>query len=217
MKKHLYFVSGMAANSKIFERMSFPSDKFEIHYLDWILPLSKKETLENYAARLCEKITQPYPILIGVSFGGVVVQEMSKIIPTEKTILISSIKLTKELPWRLRFVRDSKLYKVFPSQSIEFFVNALFLISGKGGQKKKLLYEKYLTVRNPKFLNWAVEKMLHWQQKEPLENTVHIQGEYDNVFPLKYIRKCVMVEKGTHAMVVTKATTLQKIILDHIK
>ncbi len=217
MKKHLYFVSGMAANSKIFERMSFPSDKFETHYLDWILPLSKKESLENYAARLCEKIIHPHPILIGVSFGGVVVQEMSKIIPTEKTILISSIKLTKELPWRLRFVRDSKLYKVFPSQSIEFFVNTLFIISGKGGKKKKLLYEKYLTVRNPKFLNWAVEKMLHWQQKEPLENTVHIQGEYDNVFPLKYIRKCIMVEKGTHAMVVTKAITLQKIILDTIK
>ena len=89
MKKHLYFVSGMAANSKIFERMSFPSDKFETHYLDWILPLSKKESLENYAARLCEKIIHPHPILIGVSFGGVVVQEMSKIIPTEKTILIS--------------------------------------------------------------------------------------------------------------------------------
>ncbi len=217
MKKHLYFVSGMAANSKIFERMNFPLDKFEIHYLDWVLPLSKKETLESYAARLCKKVTNPNPILIGVSFGGIVVQEMSKIIPTEKTILISSIKLSKELPWRLRFVRDTKLYKVFPSQSIEFFVNALFLISGKGGQKKKQLYEKYLTVRNPKFLNWAVEKMLHWQQETPLANTIHIQGEYDNVFPVKYIRKCVLITKGTHAMVVTKATTLQKIILNSIE
>ncbi|MGB2129243.1 MAG: alpha/beta hydrolase [Flavicella sp.] len=214
MKKHLYFVSGMAANSKVFERMIFPTDRFEVHYLEWLIPLSKEETLENYAKRMCKKIKTPNPILIGVSFGGVLVQEMSKIISHEKVMIISSIKITKELPWRLRFFRDTKLYKVFYSQVIELFVNALFLVSGKGGLKRKKLYEKYLTVRNPIFLNWAVDKLLNWKQETAIEKLVHIHGEYDNVFPIKYIRTCISISKGTHAMILTKASTLQKTILN---
>lgn len=84
MKKHLYFIPGTAANSKIFERIELPKDQFEMHFLEWIVPASKDETIEAYAKRFSEGIIHENPILLGVSFGGIMAQEVSKIIPTEK-------------------------------------------------------------------------------------------------------------------------------------
>jgi hypothetical protein len=76
-KKHLYFVPGLAANSKIFEHIQVDATKYECHFLEWKIPVSKDESIEAYAQRMCAAITHESPILIGVSFGGVMVQEMS--------------------------------------------------------------------------------------------------------------------------------------------
>jgi hypothetical protein len=50
-----------------------------------IVYLNLEETLVSYAKRMCEKVTHPNPVLIGVSFGGILVQEMSKIISCRGT------------------------------------------------------------------------------------------------------------------------------------
>ena len=74
---HVYLMPGMSANSLIFEKINFPSN-FKLYYLDWIDPL-KNESLETYAKRFSALIMHDDPVLIGVSFGGVLVQEISKI------------------------------------------------------------------------------------------------------------------------------------------
>ena len=69
---HVYLMPGMSANSLIFEKIKFPKN-FELHKLDWISP-NIDESIENYAKRLSEKIVHKNPVLIGVSFGGILVQ-----------------------------------------------------------------------------------------------------------------------------------------------
>ena len=91
-KTHIYFVPGLAANKSIFEYVSLPQEHFELHFLEWIIPLSIQESIEDYAKRMCEPIAHENPILVGVSFGGIMVQEMSKLIKPKKVIIISSIK-----------------------------------------------------------------------------------------------------------------------------
>ena len=86
MKKHIYLLPGTAANSKIFDRIELPKERFELHFLEWILPTDKNESLEAYAGRMCKKIQHAKPILLGVSFGGILVQEMSKQIECEKIV-----------------------------------------------------------------------------------------------------------------------------------
>ncbi|PHO01415.1 alpha/beta hydrolase, partial [Rhodobacteraceae bacterium 4F10] len=117
-KTHLYFVPGLAANTKIFERISLPEEHFELHFLDWMLPTSINESIEEYAQRMCAKIQHKNPVLIGVSFGGIMVQEMSKIIDCKKIIIISSVKSNKEFPKRFKLVQVTKAYKLFPSKVI---------------------------------------------------------------------------------------------------
>ena len=86
MSTHIYCMPGMAASPKIFEYLKLPKN-FEIHLLSWIPPL-KDEPLTNYAKRMCQRVVHKNPILLGVSFGGILVQEMAKHIFVKKIIII---------------------------------------------------------------------------------------------------------------------------------
>lgn len=211
-KTHIYFVPGLAASSKIFEFLDLPSEKYEIHYLDWLIPLSQNESITNYAKRMCDRITHKNPVLIGVSFGGIMVQEMSKLIAVKKTIIISSVKSKKELPRRLRVAKATKAYKLFPAKSIKNLENYSKYAFGSLAKKRVELYNKYLSMRDEKYLPWAIYNVLHWQQEEALPNIVHIHGNKDGVFPIKHIKNCIVIEGGTHVMILNKAKQISKLL-----
>ena len=65
---HVYFMPGMAASPRIFENIKLPESKFEMHFLEWLIP-EKNEPLQNYALRLTKYIKHDNPVLIGVSFA----------------------------------------------------------------------------------------------------------------------------------------------------
>ena len=115
-KTHIYFMPGLAASSNIFEYIRLPNNKYELHFLEWLIPESDDESIEQYSKRLCEKVEHTNPVLVGVSFGGIIVQEMSEFIQPDKIILISSIKNENEMPGRFLFLKKSKIYRLFPSK-----------------------------------------------------------------------------------------------------
>jgi hypothetical protein len=211
-KTHVYFVPGLAASSKIFEYISLPKELFKIHYLEWIQPKSVDEPIEAYAQRMCENIHEENPVLIGVSFGGVMVQEMSKLIDCKKVIIVSSIKSKQELPKRLRLAQVTKAYKLFPTNIVANIENYEKFFFGKYLKRRAELYKMYLSVRQADYLQWAIYNVLHWQQEEPLKKITHIHGKLDEVFPLKYIQNAIEVEQGTHIMILNKAKTISKLL-----
>ena len=99
---HIYCMPGMAASPKIFEFLNFPKP-FKIHLLSWIPPY-KNEPIKKYAKRMCKSILHEKPVLLGVSFGGVLVQEMAKYISVRNIIIISSIKNKMELTIILDYI-----------------------------------------------------------------------------------------------------------------
>lgn len=211
-KTPIYFVPGLAANSKIFEYISLPKEKFEVHYLEWIPPNNVQESIQEYAQRMCSYIQEENPVLIGVSFGGVMVQEMSKVISCKKVIIVSSIKSNQELPKRLRLAQVTKAYKLFPTTIIANIEKYEKFFFGKYLKKRAELYKMYLSVREPDYLHWAIYNVLHWQQKKPIKDIVHIHGKQDEVFPIKHIQNAIEVEHGTHIMILNKAKTISKLI-----
>ena len=82
---------GLAASSMVFENIKLDSKKYSLHRIDWIQP-KKNESLNAYCFRLSKKIKHDNPILLGVSFGGIIVQELNKIINVKKLIIVSSVK-----------------------------------------------------------------------------------------------------------------------------
>lgn len=104
---NVYLMPGMAANPSIFKNIKLPEETFNQYLLEWFVP-SKGMSLEEYAIEMCTKITHTDVVLIGVSFGGILVQEMAKHIRTKKVILISSVKTKYELPKRMRLAKLQK-------------------------------------------------------------------------------------------------------------
>ncbi len=208
---------GLAASTAIFERIALPEDTFEMHLLEWEIPLDN-ESLTDYAKRITEKIKHPNPVLIGVSFGGILVQEMAKYIDARKVIIISSVKSNLEFPRRLKIAKTTKAYKLIPVNLILNMESlAKFSFGEKVNQRLKL-YEKFLSVRDIRYLNWAVEQVVLWDRTIADEQVIHIHGEADDVFPIKYIKNCVVVKGGTHIMILNKYKwlneNLPKIILE---
>ncbi len=211
-KVHIYFMPGLAASSKIFEYIHFADNKFELHYLEWLEPENERESLSSYASKYVELIKHRKPVLIGVSFGGILIQEISNLIEVSKVIIISSIKSQDEMPKRLKLIRSSRVYKIFPTKRLSKIDDFSKYDFHPNLKKKGELYNKYLSIRNEKYLNWALRNVLFWNNKSIRKDIIHIHGTKDEIFPIKYVKDCISVEGGTHAMIIIKAKKISAII-----
>ena len=200
---HVYFMPGMAANPSIFEHIKLPEDQFEIHWLKWIIPIVN-EAIESYAKRMLTSITHKNNVLIGVSFGGILVQEMSKLGNFKKVIVISSVKTKFELPKRMKIARITGAYRIIPTQLLSNVEALAKYTFGKTVTKRVELYKKYLSVSDKRYLDWAIKTVIFWDQEKALPNIIHIHGEKDAVFPIKNINGCIVVKGGTHIMIINK-------------
>lgn len=213
----VYFMPGLAASSSIFERIDLPKDTFEIHLLEWFMP-EKQESLKSYAQRMAQKVTHDNAVLVGVSFGGILVQEMAQFLNLRKLIIVSSVKTNKELPRRMKIAKTTKAYKLLPTgllQDVEKLVKYAF---GDVMKRKLKLYEQFLHMRNKEYLDWAIEQVICWERQKIDPNVIHIHGDADEVFPAKYIKDFINVKGGTHMMILNRFRWfnqhLPKIILE---
>ncbi|WP_298758486.1 alpha/beta hydrolase [uncultured Psychroserpens sp.] len=214
---HIYLMPGMAANPTIFEHIKLPEEQFEIHWLEWMIP-HKKESLESYAKRMIANIKHENVVLLGVSFGGILVQEMSKYMSLRKLFVVSSVKSKHELPKRMKLMKYTKAYKLLPTQlvgNIDFLAKYAF---GETITKRIELYKKYLSVSDKQYLDWAIENVIEWNQEAPNEKAIYIHGDKDAVFPHSCAGDCIVVKGGSHIMVINKYKwfneNLPKLILD---
>lgn len=213
----IYFMPGLAASPSIFEHIKLDENEFEIHLLEWKIPY-KGETLQEYAKRMTDEIRHENPVLVGVSFGGILVQEMNTIIKTRKTIIISSVKSNKEFPRRMKIAKLTKIYKLFPTSIIQNIENYIpDSINQKYLKGRKDLYKMYLSVRDKLYLEWALEQVILWNREIPDENVIHIHGNQDEVFPIKYIQNCIVLEKGTHIMIINRYKWLNEKLPELLK
>ncbi|KLT70872.1 MULTISPECIES: alpha/beta hydrolase [Flavobacterium] len=199
----VYFMPGLAASSSIFERIQLDDSVFEVCLLEWEIPLPK-ESLSEYALRITKKITHPNPVLIGVSFGGILVQEMARHINARKIIIISSVRSNLEFPKRMKIGKTTKAYKLIPMQLLLNVEKLAKFSFGEKINKRIKLYEKFLSVRDLHYLQWAVESVILWDRNQIDEKVIHIHGDQDDVFPIKYIKSCIIVKGGTHVMILNK-------------
>jgi pimeloyl-ACP methyl ester carboxylesterase len=203
-KTAVYFMPGMAANSSIFENIRLPEADFELFKLEWFVP-DKNMSISAYAKKMTKTIVHENPVLVGVSFGGMLVQEMAKIIRVKKVIVISSVKHTSELPKRMIFAKYTKIHKLLPTglvNNVELLAKYAF---GESVAKRLELYEQYLSIRDKYYIDWSIDQIVNWKQSIRLPNLVHIHGDKDAVFPISHIKDCIPVKNGTHTMIIHRA------------
>ncbi len=215
-KRNLYAMPGLAASPEIFEFLKF-DEKINLICLSWIIP-NNNESITNYALRMSKKIKHKNPCIMGVSFGGILVQEISRHVNFEKIIIISSVKSNKEFPLSMLIAKKTKAYKFFPVQWVKNIEQLSLFAFGNIIKKRLNLYKKYLSVRNPIYLNWAIKELINWNQSNNLPNIIHIHGEKDNILPIKNIKNVEIIKDGNHAMILIKSNWFIKnipLILDN--
>lgn len=194
---------GMAANPTIFEHIKLPVDRYTIHWLEWKMPV-KNETLTSYAKRMINDIKHKNPVLLGVSFGGMLVQEMSKYINLKALIVVSSVKSHHELPKRLKLLKYTKAYKILPTQLVGNIDLLAKYALGETIKKRVELYKKYLSVNDKEYLDWAIKEVVCWEQEAPNPKAIYIHGDKDLVFPHSCQGDCIVIKGGTHIMIINK-------------
>jgi len=214
---NVYFISGMCYNSKVFDKLLLPLGYKKI-YIEWHIP-KLEDSLSDYAHKMAEQIDTKQPfVLVGYSFGGVIVQEMSKFLSPVKTILISSFKNEKETPSIFYLARKTHILKKTPLTlySTEFITNAF----------NKVVYDlpaaelgEYMTVIDPLYIKWSAIQITNWIPDYKSDCKIyHIHGTDDQIFSYEKIDCTHVIEGGDHLMVVKKAdqvsTILRSILLE---
>lgn len=215
-KTHCYFVPGLAASKEIFKNIRLPEDQFEIHILEWLIP-EKDESISAYAQRMAAHVKHPNPVLLGVSFGGVVAQEMSAFLNLKKLIIVSSVKTRNELPKRLKAIRKTGIYRLVPTGWALSVKDLTKFAIGPRSRKRLKLYQEYLWMRDKVYLDWAIKQMVCWDRESPLTDIIHIHGDADIVFPIKNIEATHVIPQGTHIMILNKGSKVSKLLENILK
>ena len=210
MKRTIYCISGLGADEQVFNKLQI--EKYDLIFLPWIKPLNKKESIASYAKRLGELIIEPSPILLGLSFGGMIAIEMAKQFPVDKIILISSVKTRNELPLWMRTTGKLNLHKFLPLKSnklTERFDDAQLGISS---QEEKNMVNRYRQNADREHSDWAIDQILNWQNDSVQTTVFHIHGENDRVFPIKRIKPTHLIKQATHIMIINRASEISQCI-----
>ena len=208
MTESVYLMPGMGANPRIFEFLSL-SERYNVNFLTWISP-HKNESLQDYAKRMCLRVKHQNPILVGVSFGGILVQEMASHIQCNKVIIISSIKSNQEMPNHMLLAKRTNAHRLLPIKWVKNLETFALFVLGNGIKHRVDHYKRYLSERDPEYLNWAIDKLVKWSRKEADKNIIHIHGKHDTIFPVKNIKNPLIQIDGDHAIILTKSDWLNK-------
>jgi pimeloyl-ACP methyl ester carboxylesterase len=206
--KEIYLIPGLGADHRVFEFLDLSS--YTCHTISWIKP-SKNESIESYADRLSVQIKSPNPILIGVSFGGMMAIEIAKQIPTENVILISSARTRNEVPVYLRWIGKMGFHKLVPKSWLKKPGKLLFYFFGVKESNEKELLSEIVRDTNSDFLAWAINSIVCWKNDFIPNTTALIHGSGDRLFP--FTKGDITVNQGGHFMIVNKAQEIS----EHVK
>ncbi|MBC7537044.1 MAG: alpha/beta hydrolase [Ferruginibacter sp.] len=212
----VYFVSGLAADRRVFKHIKLPHG-YEIIHIDWIAP-AKNESLEEYSSRLSEKIVPGEPFaLLGLSMGGMIVSEISRQYAAKKktkpviTILLSSVPVSRHLPKHFKLARSLRLYKFIP---VKFLKSASFLnrFFSSDNKEDKAILHQVIKDSDPGFIRWAMQAVLEWKNEVLPQPLVHIHGTKDRILPARYTKPTHLIYKASHLMVMGRANEINLLL-----
>lgn len=208
---HVYFISGLGADRKAFEKLRL-SSRYTLHYLDWIKH-RKNESLNAYARRMAAAIDTSQPFaLVGLSMGGMIAAAITRFLQPQKTILISSVGCAREFPPLLKLARLVPIHRLVPT----FLFNkpnpvAYFLFGAKSRSEKRIMHY-IIGNSNPGFVKWSIGAILGWENKTRPQAIFHIHGDKDRILPIAYTKPDVVIKNGSHFMVWTNAKELSRVL-----
>ncbi|HRG02111.1 MAG TPA: hypothetical protein PKZ75_13420 [Bacteroidia bacterium] len=205
----IYAIPGLGTTEKLYVNTKIKG--VEIIVLNWPTP-EKNDTMESYARKFLPQINTNIPFcLLGVSFGGMICTELSKIISPKKIFLISSCKSRKELPWFIKTLKYIPLHRLISENQHRKMAYRGRWIIGFG----KAYIPEFLGMVNSmtkNYFKYCINIIVNWNNTTLQKNTIHIHGDNDILLWYKFVKPDYTISRGSHAMVVFQADEINKII-----
>lgn len=205
----LYLIGGLGADERVFSYLKL---NCETKVIEWIEP-KPKETIISYSRRLLKQINQEEKFgLLGVSFGGIIAIELSKLSKPEKVLLISSVETDNQLPKKYLTIGKTRILNLIPNSLMKPpkpILGYLF------GAKNKQLLEQIIKDTSPTFIRWALNTIIKWSNRKNLNKLIRIHGTNDKLIPLK--GEAFKIENGGHFMIVDNAEEISKLVNEQME
>jgi pimeloyl-ACP methyl ester carboxylesterase len=209
---NVYFIPGLAADARVFHRIRLTEGHVPIH-LDWLDP-EDDEPLRAYARRMADRIDGDRPFsLVGLSFGGMLATEISRILNPEQVILISSIPDAAQLPAYYRWAGKWNLDRTIPVSVIKKGIIAKRLVSPQGREDRDIIRD-IVEKSDDRFIRWAMRAILEWDGRAPESRLHQIHGTRDIVLPLRYTKPTHLIPGAGHLMVMDRAEDINKLLAE---
>ena len=212
--KRIYCISGLGADHTIFRNLSV--NNCELVPVHWV-PFKEQDNVCSYAQKVSAQIKEEHPIILGLSFGGMLAVEMAKIRATDKVILVSSAKSRDELgepPGLLKWIIKNGLlpanFLTIPNPVI------LERFGAATGEEKKLI-SGIMRRSDGHFMKWALRALLTWNNAVIPRNITHVHGTADKIIPPDNVHPDHWIDGGSHIMVYDRAAEISKIIADTLQ
>lgn len=205
----LYLIGGLGADERVFKYLKL---NFSTQIIQWI-EAKPNEDLRSYVKRLSSQINQKEKFgILGVSFGGIIAIEISKILNPSKLILISSASKSEQLPKHFLMIGKIGILNLIPNSLIKppaFVQGFLF------GAKNKVLLNQIIKDTKPEFIRWALNTLINWSNNSNSYKVIRIHGTSDRLIHLK--GKAIKIKNGGHFMIVDKAEEISKLVNEQIE
>jgi len=216
MQQTVYCFTGLGADETLFANLAIP--EYSLTHIQWLPPLPS-ETLPQYALRLSAQIKHQAPILLGVSFGGMLAVEAAKHLKAKQTILISSVKTARDFPFYYHLANRLKLINWLPAYIFTTPTPIADFLFGAENKEDKKLLRYFIRQSDSRYIKWALQAIINWKNETFPQNLVHLHGSADRILPLP--RGVDHVLKGAgHLMVYNRAPLindlLQSILARHL-
>lgn len=205
----VYFISGLGADERAFKflDLSFCNPVF----VKWIPPLPG-ERISAYAARMRQQISDDAPVIVGLSFGGMVGVEIAKQIPVKQLILLSSAKNYSEIPFYLRCLRYLPLHKIVTASFLRSANQLAYRLMNISNRKDKVIFKQMMKGADDRFILWAIHEIIHWNNQVAVPGIVHIHGTADILLPHRFIKADHTIPGGEHLMLMMQPAEVSALL-----
>jgi hypothetical protein len=206
----LYTISGLGADEKVLEKLTF-NEEIELVHIPWLIP-DLNEEFSDYVLRMSAFIDSSEEFyLLGYSFGGILVQEIHKLKPAKKIVIMASIRCDLEKSKLIIAGQKTNAVKYIPLRVFNDKSTLFYTFFRKLFDPKNPKLTQYFRVKDPYYLKWSIEKVAHWKF-DKIPEVIQILGDKDIVFPVKNSQPDFIIKNATHLFPVTKPKEVSEIL-----
>ena len=211
----IYLFPGIGCTCAVFEKMRFPA-AYRVHRVEWIEP-QQGEDLARYCARMTQGLEfDASDLLVGVSFGGIVVQEIARQYPIlERIVVLSSAVSVAEYPGFVRFLRALKFYRLLPGGIFRNRQLRAYLVTGQRGEKGVRSVDRFFAPLSERYFRFAIRACMEFPAADAsqIRRMRRIHGHRDALFPIRRLVSPVEdIAGATLLMVYTHAREVSRVL-----